>query len=154
MKYSNLALACAASVVAACRGEPVVTDPYADLGADSLMVRFEANPDIEDGQCNPNVHYALRTEEDYVRLNANYEVVDHNLTGAGGSLFNENASGIARTTIELNVFDPYPVPCSELHVRVQQLSCATDREPDSVPCPTPKFEGTDMFASFRGLPAY
>lgn len=149
-----LAVAGAAGLLAACSGDPAQTDPYAELAEDTLLVRFEANLAVPEGQCNPNVHYALRTEEEYVRLNANFEVVDQNLTGAGGSLVNEDESGIARTTMELNVFDPYPLPCSELHVRVQGLSCTTDSDPDSVPCPTPQFEGTDMFASFRGLPDY
>ena len=149
-----LAVAGAASLLAGCSGEQAEIDPYAGLAEGTLLVRFEANPTVPEGQCNPNVHYALRTNEEYVRLNANFEVVDQNLTGAGGSLVNEDESGIARATMELNMFDPYPLACSELQVRVQQLSCATDSEPESVPCPTPQFEGTEMFASFRGLPDY
>ncbi len=154
MKRELLSVALATSLIAACGGEPEVVDPYADLAEDTLLVRFEANPDIEEGQCNPNVHYALRTSEEFILINANYEVVDQSLTGSGASLINEDGSGIALTTIELNMFDPYPLPCSELTVRVSDLTCRTEDDPDSTPCPNPQFEGTDMFASFRGLPNY
>jgi hypothetical protein len=141
-------------VIAACGSEPVAEDPYASLGEDSLLVRFEANTELPEGQCNPNVHYALRTSEEYILLNANFEVVDHNLTGSGASLVNQDDSGIAVTTIELNMFDPYPVPCSELQVKVQDLTCRTEDNADSTPCPNPMYEGTEMFASFRELPDY
>ena len=154
MKTQSAILAISIGLVSACSGEPAVTDPYADLAEDTLLVRFEANPNIEDGTCNPNVHYALRTSEEFILINANYEVVDQSLTGTGASLINEESSGIARTTIELNMFDPYPLPCDQLQVRVQDLSCRTEHADDSTPCPSPQFEGTDMFASFRGLPDY
>ena len=141
-------------IIAACGSEPVTEDPYASLAEDSLLVRFEANAELPEGQCNPNVHYALRTSEEYILLNANFEVVDHNLTGSGASLVNQDDSGIAVTTIELNMFDPYPVPCSELQVKVQDLTCRTEENGDNTPCPNPVYEGTDMFASFRELPDY
>ena len=141
-------------VLAACGGEQGIEDPYADLAEGEMLVRFEANAELADGQCNPNVHYAMRTTEEFILINANYEVVDQNLTGSGASLVNEDDSGVARTTIELNMFDPYPVACSELSVRVQDLTCRTEDESDSAPCPSPKFEGTEMFGSFRGLPNY
>lgn len=140
--------------IAACGSSPEVEDPYASLNDDSLLVRFEANSELPEGQCNPNVHYALRTSEEYILMNANFEVVDHNLTGSGASLVNQDDSGIAVTTIELNMFDAYPVPCSELEVKVQDLTCRTEDEVDSAPCPNPVFEGTEMFAAFRGLPDY
>ncbi|MEL7055975.1 MAG: hypothetical protein AAGL97_15990 [Pseudomonadota bacterium] len=141
-------------IVAACGGEPGIEDPYADLAEGEMLVRFEANAEIPDGQCNPNVHYAMRTTEEFILLNANYEVVDQSLTGSGASLFNEGGSGVARTTIELNMFDPYPVACSELNLRVQELTCRTEDDSDRAPCPSPKFEGTEMFGSFQGLPNY
>ena len=141
-------------MLAACGSGPEVEDPYAALGEDSLLVRFEANADLPEDQCNPNVHYALRTSEEYILLKANFEVVDHNLTGSGASLANEDASGIAVTTIELTMFDAYPVPCSELEVRVQDLTCRTEDDADSAPCPNPVYEGTELFAAFRGLPDY
>ena len=141
-------------IVAACGGEPGIEDPYADLAEGEMLVRFEANDEIPDGQCNPNVHYAMRTTEEFILLNANYEVVDQSLTGSGASLFNEGGSGVARTTIELNMFDPYPVACSELNLRVQELTCRTEDDSDRAPCPSPKFEGTEMFGSFQGLPNY
>ncbi|NQY13521.1 MAG: hypothetical protein HRT81_06655 [Henriciella sp.] len=140
--------------IAACGSAPEVEDPYASLAEDSLLVRFEANAELPEGQCNPNVHYALRTSEEYILLNANFEVVDHNLTGSGASLVNQDDSGIAVTTIELNMFDRYPVPCSELQVKVQDLTCRTEENGDNTPCPNPVYEGTDMFASFRELPDY
>lgn len=141
-------------IVAACGGEPGIEDPYADLAEGEMLVRFEANAEIPDGQCNPNVHYAMRTTEEFILLNANYEVVDQSLTGSGASLVNEGGSGVARTTIELNMFDPYPVACSELNLRVQELTCRTEDDSDRAPCPSPKFEGTEMFGSFQGLPNY
>ena len=55
--------------LAACGAETEApVDPYADLAEDSILVRFEANPEIEDGQCNPNVHYAMRTTEETIAL--------------------------------------------------------------------------------------
>lgn len=141
-------------VVAACGDAPVDVDPYADLADDEMLVRFEPNAEIPEGQCNPNVHFAMRTSEEYILLNANFEIVDQSLSGSGASLANEDGSGVATTTIELNMFDPYPMACSDLQLRVQELTCRTEDEADSNPCPTPKFEGTEMFASFRGLPNY
>lgn len=141
-------------IVAACGGEPGIEDPYANLAEGEMLVRFEANAEIPDGQCNPNVHYAMRTTEEFILLNANYEVVDQSLTGSGASLVNEDGSGVARTTIELSMFDPYPVACSDLNLRVQELTCRTEDDSDRAPCPSPKFVGTEMFGSFRGLPNY
>lgn len=154
MKRELLSIAMATGLIAACGGEPEVADPYAELGEDTLWVRFEANPNLEPGQCNPNIQYALRTDEEFILINANYEVVDQSITGTGASLNNEDGSGIALTTSELNMFDPYPLPCSELTVRVMDLTCRTETDVDSTPCPNPQFEGTEMFASFRGLPDY
>lgn len=130
----------------------VEADRSPDTG--SLVVRFEPNPAVEDGQCNPIVHYALRTDEDVILLNANYEVVDQSLTGSGLALFKQDDPDIARNSGELNMFDPYPLACSELQVRVSDLSCRLEDENDSEPCPDPVFEGTEMFGSFRGLPNY
>ncbi|MEL6691568.1 MAG: hypothetical protein AAFQ12_00845 [Pseudomonadota bacterium] len=140
--------------VAACGGEPDIADPYADLAEDSILVRFEANPEIEDGMCNPNVHYAMRTTEEAIFLNVNYEVVDQNLSGSGFAIINAEQSGIAKATSELSMFDPYPLPCSELTVRAMDLTCRLEDENDGETCPNPVFEGTEMFASFRGLPTY
>lgn len=153
MKTRSVAIALSLAL-AACGSEPTVDDPYADLAENTLLVRFEANAELPDGQCNPNVHYALRTTEEYILLNANYEVVDQSLTGSGASLHNADDNGVAVVTIELNMFDPYLMPCSELEVRVQQLSCRTEDESDGAPCPNPQYEGTEMFANFRGLPDY
>lgn len=143
-----------AFLTVACGGEPDVTDPYADLAEGELLVRFEANAETADGECNPNVHYALRTTEAYILLNASYEIVDQDLTGSGVSLVNEDDSGVARTTMELNMFGPYSAACADLSLRVQALTCRISDGDDAQPCPTPKFVGTDMFASFRGLPDY
>lgn len=152
MKTQFASIALATALVSACGGsEPA--DPYADLGEETLLVRFEANPDVEEGKCNPNVHYALRTSEEYILLNANF-VVGDNITGSGISLANLEDSGVARTTSELNMFDAYEQPCSELNVQVQDLSCRTEAETDNTPCPSPQYEGTEMFGSFRGLPNY
>ena len=140
--------------LAACGSEPVVEDPYADLAENTLLVRFEANPDLEDGQCNPNVHYALRTTEEFILLNANYEVVDQNLTGSGISLSNADGSGVATVTAELSMFDAYPMACSELSVRTQDLKCRTETDDQTDICPSVVYEGTEMFASFRELPDY
>lgn len=52
------------------------------------------------------------------------------------------------------MFDAYPTPCSEVSVRVSDISCRTEDERDAETCPNPIFEGTDMFASFEGLPTY
>jgi len=154
MKSIIVSVALATSLLAACSGEtPEPVDPYADLGEDTLLVRFEANPEIEDGQCNPNVHYALRTSEAYIFTNVNYAVGD-NITGSGINLANLEESGVARTNAELNMFDAYESPCAELHVKVTSLTCRTEAETDGSPCPSPRFEGTEMFASFRGLPDY
>jgi hypothetical protein len=140
--------------LAACGSEPVVEDPYADLAENTLLVRFEANPDLEDGQCNPNVHYALRTTEEFILLNANYEVVDQNLTGSGISLSNADGSGVATVRAELSMFDAYPMACSELSVRTQDLKCRTETDDQTDICPSVVYEGTEMFASFRELPDY
>lgn len=154
MKRNLMSAALATALLAACGGgEPEVVDPYADLADDTLLVRFEANPEVEDGQCNPKVHYALRTSEAYIFANANYQVGD-NLSGSGINLANPEDSGVARTDAELNMFEAYDQPCSELHVKVSDLSCRTEAEADASPCPSPQFEGTEMFASFRGLPDY
>lgn len=153
MKKTIAALGLTMSI-AACGSEPVAEDPYADLAESTLLVRFEANPDLEDGQCNPNVHYAMRTTEEFILLNANYEVVDQNLTGSGVSLSNAEGSGVATTTAELNMFDPYPMACSELSVRAQDLKCRTEADDQTDICPSVVYEGTEMFASFRGLPDY
>ena len=140
--------------IAACGSEPTAEDPYADLAEATLLVRFEANPELEDDQCNPNVHYALRTTEEYVLLNANYEVVDQNLTGSGVSLSNTDGTGVATVTAELNMFDAYPSACSELTVRTQDLKCRTEADDQTDICPSVVYEGTDMFANFRELPDY
>ena len=151
---TQLSLIALSLAVAACGGAPEAADPYADLAEDSLLVRFEANPDIADGMCNPNVHYALRTTEESIRLNVNYEVVDQSLSGSGFAIFNADQSGIATGSSELNIFDPYPLSCSELTVRVSDLTCIYGDQDDGETCPNPVFEGTEMFASFRGLPNY
>ena len=75
---------------------PEAVDPYADLGEDSILVRFEANAELDADQCNPNVHYALRTTEDYVFVNVNYAVGD-NITGSGINLANLDDTGVATT---------------------------------------------------------
>lgn len=152
MKIKMASIALAMSLAAACSGgevEPV--DPYADLGQGTLLVRFEANPNVGQGQCNPNVHYALRTSEDYIFANVNYVVAEH-LTGAGINLANLEDSGVARTNAALNLFEAYDRPCAELHVQVTDLTCRTEAETEGAPCPSPQYDGTEMFASFRGLP--
>lgn len=150
MKAQSAVMAMALGLTAAC-GAPEAVDPYADLGEDSILVRFEANAELDADQCNPNVHYALRTTEDYVFVNVNYAVGD-NITGSGINLANLDDTGVATTDAELNMFDTYDMPCSELHVKVTALSCRLENETDGAPCPSPQFEGADMFASFRGLP--
>jgi len=134
----------------ACGSSTTIADPYVDLAEATLLVRFEANADIPEGQCNPNVHYALRTTEEAHLINVNIEVVDQGLNGSGFGITDENGSGVARNTVELNMFDPYPVSCAELELRVQDMTCRLESEPDSQPCPNPVFEGTEMFASFAG----
>jgi hypothetical protein len=153
MKTKMASTALAVSLLAACGGEPDIVDPYADLAEDTLLVRFEANPNVEDGQCNPNVHYALRTSEAYIFTNVNYAVGD-NIAGSGINLANLEDSGVARTNAELNMFEAYDRPCTELQVKVTSLTCRTEAETDGSPCPSPRFEGTEMFASFQGLPDY
>jgi len=141
--------------LAACGAETEApVDPYADLAEDSILVRFEANPEIEDGQCNPNVHYAMRTTEETILLNVNFEVVDQGITGSGLAIFDEEKTGIARNTGELNMFDPYPMPCSDLSIRVSDLTCRLEDQDSGELCPNPVYEGTEMFASFRALPTY
>ncbi|MEL6723994.1 MAG: hypothetical protein AAFP81_15145 [Pseudomonadota bacterium] len=141
--------------LAACGAETdAPVDPYADLPEDSILVRFEANPEIEDGQCNPNVHYAMRTTEETILLNVNFEVVDQGITGSGLAIFDEEKTGVARNTGELNMFDPYPMPCSDLSIRVSDLTCRLEDQDSGELCPNPVYEGTEMFASFRGLPTY
>ena len=155
MRVQSIAALAGFGLLAACGSqEPVVTDPYADLADGTLLVRFEANPDIEEGQCNPNVHYALRTDEEYILFSANYEVGDQKLSGSGASLFNEDDGGIATTTMELSMFDAYPVPCSELQIRSQEFSCRTEQDEDTNVCPAQQYEGTEMFAAFREAPNY
>ena len=154
MKIRLVGIAAATSLLTACGGAPSeVVDPYADLAEDTLLVRFEANADIAEGQCNPNVHYALRTNEAYIFANVNYAIGD-NITGSGVNLANLEESGVARTDAELNMFEAYDRPCSELQVAMTALTCRTEAETDGSPCPNPHYEGTDMFASFRGLPDY
>lgn len=153
MKHRLAAFGLTIAIVA-CGSEPVVEDPYADLAEATLQVRFETNTDLAEDQCNPIVHYALRTTEDYILLNANFEVVDHNLTGTGASLSNRDGTGIATVDADLSMFDVYPVACSELSVRTQDLKCRTEADSDTDICPSVMFEGTDIFASFRGLPDY
>jgi len=150
MNIHIVPLALALGLVASCSGEPAVTDPYADLAEDTLLVRFEANPNVEDGMCNPNVHYALRTTAEYIFANVNYTIGD-NITGSGINLANLTESGVAQTDAELNMFEAYDRPCAELHVKVTALTCRTEAETDGSRCPSPRYEGTDMFASFSGL---
>ena len=150
----NLVYLIAGVALAACGGAPVAEDPYADLPEDSLLVRFEANPDIAEDQCNPNVHYAMRTTEEAILLNVNFEVNRQDITGSGLAIFDEEKTGVARNTGEFNMFDAYPTPCSEVSVRVSDISCRTEDERDAETCPNPIFEGTDMFASFEGLQTY
>lgn len=152
MKTPILLTMLAVGGVCACGSDPVATDPHATLPDNALLVRFEANPDIADGQCNPNVHYALRSAEETHLINASFEVVDQSLNGAGFGIFDETGSGVASNTFEFNMFDPYPVSCSELQIRVQDLNCRLESQSDSQPCPNPVFEGTEMFAGFTGLP--
>ncbi|MEO0450797.1 MAG: hypothetical protein AAFZ74_10820 [Pseudomonadota bacterium] len=141
--------------LAACGAETdAPVDPYADLAEDTILVRFEANPEIEDGQCNPNVHYAMRTTEETILLNVNFEVVDQGITGSGLAIFDEEKTGVARNTGELNMFDPYPMPCSDLSIRVSDLTCRLEDQDSGELCPNPVYEGTEIFASFRGLPTY
>lgn len=154
MRLSVLLTMLALGGVSACGSDPVATDPYADLADGTLLVRFEANPDIAEGQCNPNVHYAMRSTESTHLINANFEVVDQNLNGSGFAIFDETGSGVVSNTVEFNMFDPYPAPCAELQIRVQEITCRLESQTDSQPCPNPVFEGTEMFASFRGLPDY
>lgn len=142
----------AASLMTACADIAEPVDPYADLAENSLLVRFEVNPDVAEGTCNPNVHYAMRTTEDVYLLNANFEIGD-GITGAGLAIFDAEKTGIARNTGELNMFEAYPTPCSDLQVKIQDLTCRLETEIDAQPCPNPVFEGTEMFASFRGLPS-
>ena len=141
----------ATSLITACAETAEPVDPYAGLAENSLLVRFEANPDVADGECNPNIHYALRTSEEVYLLNVNFEV-GGDLTGAGLAIFDADKTGVARNTGEFNMFQAYPTPCSELQVRMQDLTCRLETEIDAQPCPNPVFEGTEMFASFRGLP--
>lgn len=140
--------------VAACGGAPEAADPYADLAENSLLVRFEANPDIAEDACNPDIHYAMRTTQESVLLNVNFEIVDQSISGSGLAIIDADQTGVATNTGELNMFDPYPMACSELTVRVTEITCRKDDNDPGQPCPNPVFEGTDMFASFRGLPNY
>ena len=151
---TQISLIALSLAVAACGGAPEAADPYADLAEDSLLVHFEANPDIAEGMCNPNVHYAMRTTEETILLNVNFEVVDQGITGSGLAIFDAAQTGVAKNTGDFNMFDPYPIPCSELTVRVSDLTCRLEDQDDGEPCPNPVFEGTEMFASFRGLPNY
>ena len=139
-----------AGLISACGGSPEADAPYADLADGTLLVRFETNPNLEDGQCNPNVHYAMKTTEEVIFANAVYIIGDAH-TGSGINLINENESGVAQTTAELNMFDPVPQACGEVTIRVQEITCRTANESDASPCPAPQFEGTDMFAGFTGL---
>lgn len=125
-----------------------------ELPEDTLLVLFEPNSELAVDQCNPKIHFALRTAEDVILINANFEVVDQSITGSGLALFDQDGSGIAKNSTDLNLFDPYPIACEKLEIRVQDLSCRLEDEQDSAPCPNPTFEGTEMFASFRGLPDY
>ncbi|MCR9270511.1 MAG: hypothetical protein NXH72_11025 [Hyphomonadaceae bacterium] len=151
---AKLTLVALSAALAACGGADTPVDPYADLAEETLLVRFEANPEVAEGQCNPKVHYALRTTEETILLNVNYEVVDQNLNGSGLAIFDEDQSGVARNTADFTMFDPYDMACSELNIRVSDLTCRTEDEDNAAPCPSPQFEGTEMFASFRGLPNY
>ena len=151
----RLATPVAIIALAACGGQTdAPVDPYADLPDDSLLVRFEANPEIAEDQCNPNVHYALRSTEETVLLNVNFEVVDQGITGSGLAIFDEEKTGVVKNTGEFTMFDPYPMPCSELSIRVTDLTCRLEGQDSGELCPNPVYEGTDMFASFRGLPTY
>lgn len=141
-------------ILGACGSEPSVTDPYADLAEGSLLVRFDANPDVPEGECNPNVHYAMRTTEAAHLINANFEVVNQSLSGSGFGITDPDGTGVARNTVEFNMFDPYPVACADLNIRTQDLTCRLESEDYSQPCPNPVFEGTEMFASFTGPRKY
>ena len=154
MKPIWIASALCLSAISACSSDTEIDDPYADLAEESLLVRFEANPDAEEGTCNPKVHYAMRTGGKTILINANFEVVDQNLSGSGLAIFDEDETGVARNTGELTMFEPYPVACSELSIRVQDLTCRSEDSDVGAQCPNPVYEGTDMFASFRGLPTY
>ena len=136
------------------QSQALETEADGALPENTLRVRFEPNSELAVDQCNPKIHFALRTAEDVILINANFEVVDQSITGSGLALFDQDGSGIANNSTDLNLFDPYPVACEKLQIRVQDLSCRLEDEQDSAPCPNPTFEGTEMFASFRGLPDY
>ncbi len=135
--------------LAACGGaeiaEPV--DPYADLG-DQLLVRFEANPEIEAGQCNPKVHYALKSDMEALRLNVNLVINDSDLLGSGFSLIPRDVPGVITADETLSLFDPVAQACSDITVTVQELTCREGESEETSACPPFKFEGTDMFAAF------
>ena len=154
MIRESVNVAVAGLLLSGCGGAPEAADPYADLAEDSLLVRFDANPDIAADACNPNIRYAMRTTQESVLLSVNFEVVDQSISGSGLAIFDADQTGVATNTGELNMFDPYPLPCSELTVRVMEITCRKDDEDPGDPCPNPVFEGTEMFASFRGLPNY
>ena len=150
----QLVVLIAGIALTACGGAPEADDPYADLAEDSVLVRFEANPDVAEGECNPKVHYAMRTTEETILLNVNFEVNRTDITGSGLAIFDADKTGVANNTGEFTMFDAYPTPCAEVSVRMQDLSCRTEDNSNAKPCPNPVYEGTDMFASFEGLPTF
>ena len=96
----------------------------------------------------------MRATEESLRLNVNYEVVDQSLSGSGFAIFNADQSSVATGSSELNIFDFYPLPCSEPSIRGSDLTCVYGGQDDGEVYPNPVFEGTEMFASFRSLPDY
>ncbi|MDJ0921481.1 MAG: hypothetical protein QNI84_10150 [Henriciella sp.] len=151
MKPIALALASAAILVA-CQGDPPAsTDPYADLGG-ALRVSFEANPETPEGQCNPNVAYAYRSDLESIRLNVTYLINGESFASSGFAIIDTSEDGegdVLAATTPLSLFDPYDMPCSDLSVSLHELTCRTGAESDeTMPCPAAAFVGTDLFASF------
>ncbi|MEM8616974.1 MAG: hypothetical protein AAGF20_08575 [Pseudomonadota bacterium] len=152
MKYGRSTLLAASLVVAGCSGggsEVGAVDPYPSLGSDTLLVRFEANPDIAAGACNPKVLYAMRSSEEAVRINATYVVNKADLIGTGFSIRPSDTPGILSATEDLSMFDPLEGACSDIALELQEITCAIDISDDAAPCPRLQFEGTEIFASFR-----
>ncbi|MEO0549172.1 MAG: hypothetical protein AAFZ91_04565 [Pseudomonadota bacterium] len=149
MKTMMLALA-GIALLAACEPSPGEPEPYSDLGG-ALRVTFSDNPEVADGQCNPLVEYALRSEDPALRLNVAYLIDDETFASSGFAIVDRSDDGdlnILTASDTMSMFDPFEGACSDITVKVHDFTCQAGESDENVPCPDTAFVGTDMFASF------
>ena len=111
-----------------------------------------ANPEVSDEVCRPRVSYAYRSEAPSLRVSVTYLLNNESYASSNFAMTDESEAqdlNVLTDDRHLTVFEPYPMPCSELSVAVQSFACRTGGpNGEDFPCPARAFVGTEMFASF------